>query len=221
MKTQINLIATIHTITLTSVIALLLNGCGPLPEEESNSQKEFDELVQDHENKQTLKELSYNWSLNEIDDEIFDCQTKEYNQRERSKVEDFCTCKVQMLARRWEYIEYKHYSFSYDKALKDSGRLDICSGSEGSDTLEAIKTDSTFKADETTESEAMESGESQTLSNEDGSILVSDTHVMITGDLTDQGTISWLRSKVITDCQAEEFYYTEVCDFLSENDLLD
>lgn len=149
----------LKNLTILALSALLLTNCGTPPEEEATSKEEFEELVEQYNQEKELKALSYNWNLNEIDDEIFDCQTKEYNRMDRSLVEDFCTCKVQLLARRWDYIEYKHYSFSYEKALSDSGRLDICSEAEGSeaDTLQAVKEDQAFKADENTESEALSS----------------------------------------------------------------
>lgn len=203
---------------ITGLAVFGLSNCGPLPEEETTSQKEFEELVQDHENQKTLKELSYNWSLSEIDNEIFDCQTREYSRMSRDIVEDFCTCKVQMLARRWEYIDYKHYSFSYDKVLSDSGRLDMCSGSGVADTPQAVKTDSAFEANEETEAEALEAGEE--LSNEEGTIFVTAESVMLVGIVDGADTASFNKSEVFEDCRAGNFYYEEVCRFLDDQDLL-
>lgn len=157
MKNQTN---RLNNLILSILAAFVFTNCGAPPAEEADSKEEFEELVEQYNQEKEIKALSYNWTLNEIDDEIFDCQTKEYSRMDRAKVDDFCTCKTQMLARRWDYIEYKHYSFSYEKVLADSGRLDICSDEKvdlnATDSILAIDEDRKFKASEATEAEARE-----------------------------------------------------------------
>lgn len=154
----------VNTIIITKALlalttALLLTNCSvEIPEDSQTKEAELEELVAEYQNQEDLNL----WSLGQIDDEIFDCEAKYYSNNQVEDAFSFCTCKSQMLAKRWGRDDYKRNSFAYDRRLAKTGRLAIClevdSALDFIDTLEFIKEDRDFdvQAIETETTEAVD-----------------------------------------------------------------
>ena len=123
----------ITTLAIAAVSAIAALSCAVEVEdsEQDQSKEAYEDLVEPY--RTTGTDPSF-WSLTQIENEVFDCEALYYEKIEN--VFGFCTCRTQLLARRWGRDDYKRNSFAYNRKLAKTGRLAICLESETADFFE-------------------------------------------------------------------------------------